>query len=81
VVNALRANDQVHRAAANDYPFPIRVVPPLRWNILFGQITAPRVKKFATSNRTHGIRFKKSEKCLARILLEALSSQRGAAAR
>ena len=59
---AFNASDHVHLAAANESPFQIRGLPPLWWNTLFGQITAPRVKEFATSNRTNGFRLERDQR-------------------
>ncbi len=38
------------------------MLPPFRWNTLFGQNTAPRVKEFATSNRPNGFRLERDQR-------------------
>ena len=38
------------------------VLPPFRWNTLFGQLMAPRVKEFATSNRANGFRLERDQR-------------------
>jgi hypothetical protein len=61
-IEASQSDEHVHLAAANDYQFPIHVLPLFRWNTLFGQIMAPRVKEFATSNRANGFRLERDQR-------------------